>query len=150
MSSPRTRCNLLTSPQVYSCIWKEPGVSAQRRDAELFWRMELIVVHLFWLCYPQVSLGPVRLWPSSTLEFLWDLYPSSLRGNTEGGFCKSPASFSYRAGDLNRHLVVLRERRESKKEIHVAILSIAKHLFLGLHNEQGKTQEEYHSKEIRK
>ncbi|CAL1584715.1 unnamed protein product [Knipowitschia caucasica] len=37
------------------------------------------------------------------------------------------ASVSYQAGDLNRHLVVLRERRESKKEIHVAILSRAKH-----------------------
>lgn len=86
-------------PQVYSCIWKEPGASAQRRDAELFWRMELIVVHLFWLCYPQVSLGPVRLCPSSTLEF-WDLYANRFEWNADGGFCKGERAFSFRAGDL--------------------------------------------------
>lgn len=92
-SSPPARCNLLTSPQPYSCIWKEPGVSAQRREAELFGRMELIVVYLFWLCYPQVSLGPDRLRSSSAVEFL-DIYPNTSRGETtEGGFCTGSELF---------------------------------------------------------
>lgn len=46
-SSPRTGCNLRARAEVHSCIWKEPGASARRRDAELFWRMELIAVRLF-------------------------------------------------------------------------------------------------------
>lgn len=82
-------------------------------------------------------MASVRPCSPSTLDFFWDLHPNSLRETPTEDSAK-PVSFSYRAGDLNRHLVVLRERRESKKEIHVAILSIAKP-FWGLHNEQGKT-----------
>lgn len=48
-----------------------------------------------------MSLASVRLCTSSILEFFWDLYPNSLRGTPKEDSAK-PASFSYRAGDLNR------------------------------------------------
>lgn len=93
-------------------------------------RMELIVVHLFWLCYPQVSLGPVRLCPSSTLESRGFISRLLWGEQAPGDSCKEPASFSDRAGDLNRHLVgAPGEARVKRKEIHVAILSIAKHFW---------------------
>lgn len=56
-----------------------------------------------------------------------------VKGNPKRGF--------YKARELTdrgfKLFGVLREKRESKKEIHVAILSLAKHF--GLQNEQGKT-----------
>lgn len=138
VSSPQARCNLWTSPQVYSCIWKEPGVSAQRRKAEkLFWQMELIVVHLFWLCYPQVSLGLVRLCSSSTLKF-GDLYPTSLRGNTEGGFCQASELFLQSRGFKSSFGGAPGEARVKERNSCGHSL-YSQTFFLGLHNEQRKT-----------
>lgn len=87
---------------------------------------------LLCVCFDYVI--PERVWVQSVsvrrrpLHF--GIYIRIVEGETPKEDSAKPASFlPTRAGDLNRHLVVLRERPESKKEIHVAILSIAKPFF---------------------
>lgn len=70
-----------------------------------------------------------------------------LTWDNEGGFCKASEPFLPSRG-FNRHLVVLRERQGSKKENSCGHSLYSQNIFGGLHNEQRKTQEEYHSKEI--
>lgn len=65
----RARCNLLASAPAprFMRLKGEPGANCAEKP-EPIWRMELIVVRLFWLCARRVSSGSVRLCPSSSPE----------------------------------------------------------------------------------
>lgn len=57
------------------------------------------------------------------------------RNKPEGGFCKASELFLYSAGDLKKIVVlvlVLRERRESKKEDSCGHSLYSRNIFLGI------------------